>query len=103
MQRRFWVIGVLIVALCFPTHTAATMVMSISVEELAARAEKVFVGTCTNVSHRVNGHGIPVTEVTFAVSEVVKGEIGTTVTFQQIDTQAQQRPLKAASKDILQE
>jgi len=103
MQRKLWGTGIFMVALCFPTHAAATMVMSITVEELAARAEKVFVGTCTNVSHRVNGLGIPVTEVTFAVSEVVKGEVGSTVTFQQIDTQAQQGPLKAASKDILQE
>ena len=72
------------------TRTEAVMVMPFNVEELAKRAEKVFVGTCTKVSHRVNEQGVPVVEVTFAVAEAVKGEVGTTVTFQQIDPHRQQ-------------
>jgi len=103
MQRKLWAIAILPIALIFSVRTEAIMVMSFTVEELMARAEKVFIGTCTNVSHRVNDQGIPVTEVTFAVSEAVKGEVGTTVTFQQLDTQAQQRPLRSASQDLLQE
>ena len=68
------------------------MVMPFNVEELARRAEKVFVGTCTKVSHKVNDRGIPVVEVTFAVAETIKGEAGSTVTFQQFDAQPQPHP-----------
>jgi hypothetical protein len=35
----------------------------------------------------VNDRGIPVVEVTFVVTETIKGEVGSTVTFQQFDAQ----------------
>jgi len=64
----------------------AAMVLPVNVEELASRADKIFVGTCTNVETKVNAHGIPVVEVTYAVNESLKGEVGETVTFQQLDS-----------------
>ncbi len=103
MQRKLWAVAILTVALIFSARTEAIMVMSFTVEELTARAEKVFVGTCTNVSHRVNEQGIPVIEVTFAVTETVKGEVSTTVTFQQLDAQAQSSPQPAAANDLIRE
>ncbi len=85
MQRKFWAIATFIVGLVLAIRVEAVMVMPFNIEELAKRADKVFVGTCTKVSHSVNAQGVPVVEVTFAVTEAVKGEVGTTVTFQQID------------------
>lgn len=90
MQRKVCAIATFIVSLVLAIRVEAVMVMPFNIEELAKRADKVFVGTCTKVSHSVNAQGVPVVEVTFAVSEAVKGEVGTTVTFQQIDPHRQQ-------------
>jgi hypothetical protein len=87
MKRKVWVIIALLVIIGFSSRAEAVMVIPFNVEELARRAEKVFVGTCTNVSHKVNDRGIPVVEVTFAVAEAIKGDVGSTVTFQQFDAQ----------------
>lgn len=85
MKRRAWAIAVLITGLLFTARGEATMVLPLSMEEMAQRAEKIFVGTCTKVERSVNPQGIPVIQVTFAVSETLKGEVGKTVTFQQLD------------------
>ena len=104
MQRKFWAACILAtILLFFSTRIEAITVMSFSVEELAARAEKVFVGTCTNVSHKVNDRGIPVVEVTFAVAETIKGEVGSTVTFQQFDAQTQPPPQPTTADDRIRE
>jgi hypothetical protein len=104
MQRKFWAACTLATILFFfSTRIEAITVMSFSVEELAARAEKVFVGTCTNVSHKVNDRGVPVVEVTFAVAETIKGEVGSTVTFQQFDAQTRLLPPSAAANDRIRE
>ena len=87
MKRKAWVIIALLVTIEFSSRAEAVMVVPFNLEELARRAEKVFVGTCTKVSHKVNDRGIPVVEVTFAVAETIKGETGSTVTFQQFDAQ----------------
>jgi hypothetical protein len=89
MKRKAWVTIALLVIIGFSPRAEAVMVMPFNVEELARRAEKVFVGTCTNVSHKVNESGISVVEVTFVVTETIKGEVGSTVTFQQLDAQTQ--------------
>ena len=104
MQRKFWAACTLATILFFfSTRIEAITVMSFSVEELAARAEKVFVGTCTNVSHKVNDRGVPVVEVTFAVAETIKGEVGSTVTFQQFEAQTRLSPPSAAANDRIRE
>lgn len=102
MQKRLSIIGLVAAALSFSIPANAIMVMSFDVKDLTTRAEKIFVGTCTDVSHKVNGQGIPVLEVTFMVSETVKGNVGTTITFQQLDTQAK-RPSFSKSQDRIQE
>jgi len=95
MQRNLLLLGSFIFTLLLVTHADAVMVTPFNVEELTKRADKVFVGTCTKVSHGVTVQGLPMVEVTFAVTEAVKGDVGTTVTFQQIDPQGQ-RPTVAA-------
>jgi hypothetical protein len=68
------------------------MVVPFSVEDMTKRANKIFVGTCIRVERTVNTQGIPVLDVTFAVTEALKGKVGKTVTFQQIDPTLQ-RPI----------
>ena len=46
MKRKLWVIYSAISYNSFSSRTEAIMVMPFNMEELAKRAEKVFVGTC---------------------------------------------------------
>src|ERR1051326_3496843 len=78
-------IGMLLAGLMLTTMAEGAMVLSFNVEQMAQRAEKIFVGTCTNVEHTVNAQGTPVVEVSFAISESLKGEVGDSITFRQID------------------
>jgi hypothetical protein len=103
MKRKAGVIIALLVTMGFSSRAEAIMVMPFNLEELARRAEKVFVGTCTNVSHKVNDRGIPVVEVTFTVAETIKGEVGSTVTFQQFDAQTQPPPQPTTANDRIRE
>jgi hypothetical protein len=99
MQRKFWAIATFIVGLVLAIRAEAVMVMPFNIEELAKRADKVFVGTCTKVSQSVNAQNIPVIEVTFTVTEAVKGKVGETVTFQQVDPQGQRSPTPRPTAD----
>ena len=103
MKRKAWVIIALLVTIEFSSRAEAVMVVPFNLEELARRAEKVFVGTCTNVSHKVNDRGIPVVEVTFVVTETIKGEVGSTVTFQQFDAQTQLPSSPTTANDRIRE
>jgi len=103
MKRKTWTTIALLVIIGFSPRAEAVMVMPFNVEELARRAEKVFVGTCTNVSHKVNDRGIPVVEVTFVVTETIKGEVGSTVTFQQFDAQTRLPPPPTTANDRIRE
>ena len=86
MMRRIWTLTVFIAGMLSVMTAEAVMVLPVNVEELVSRADKIFVGTCTNVESKVNAHGIPVVEVTYAVKESLKGEVGETITFQQLDS-----------------
>jgi len=90
MNRSAWVIGPLVAGVVLTASAEAAMVMPLNVEEMTQRAEKIFVGTCTRAERTVNAQGIPVLDITFAVTEAIKGEVGKTVTFRQIDPMPQQ-------------
>jgi hypothetical protein len=63
----------------------ATSLIPLTLEEMAQRAEKIFAGVCIAAEQSIDAHGLPVTTVTFAVSEGIKGEVGETVTIRQFD------------------
>src|SRR5262249_23646894 len=91
MNKRAWAMGVLITGLMCTMSTEAAMVLPFNVEEITGRAEKIFVGTCTQVEHTVNEQGFPIVTVTFSVTEVLKGTVGDTITFRQLDPTHQQQ------------
>jgi hypothetical protein len=97
MNKSMWAIGVAMAVIGIAARTEAAMVMPLSVEDLTKRAEKIFVGTCTKVEHITNTQGIPVLEVTFAVTESLKGTSGKTIAFQQLDPAAVQKQSQVAS------
>ncbi len=84
MSRLAWVIGILAACLALTINAQATMIMPFSVEEMAQQADKIFVGTCLEVRRSLHAHRIPMLTVSFAVTEVLKGDIAKTLTFQQI-------------------
>jgi hypothetical protein len=97
MMRRIWTLTIFIAGMLSTMTAEAVMVLPVNVEELASRAEKIFVGTCTNVENKVNASGIPVLEVTYSVQEGIKGEVGATVTFQQLDSTRGEPASRASS------
>ena len=99
MQRKLWHLAFLVVGVLLAGQSEAFMVTPLNIEDLTKRADKVFVGTCQTVSRSVNAHGIPVIDVTFTVGAVIKGEVGTTITFQQIDPQAPRTPVASATQE----
>jgi hypothetical protein len=101
MRNTLWILGALIIGFVVGTRAHAAMVMPLYVEELTARAEKLFVGTCTKVEDGVNAQGLPFVEVTFTVAEGFKGPVAETVTFRQLDPTAQPTRALAPWKDGL--
>jgi hypothetical protein len=99
MQRKLWLFASFIFTLLRVTRADAVMVTPFNIEELTQRADKVFAGTCVKISRGVTAQNIPVVEVTFSVAEKIKGEIGETITFQQIDPQGQRLPAPAPAAD----
>ena len=74
------------------TAPRAMKVAALGIEEVVARADRIFVGTCVEArGERDPEHGIVVTRYTFSVSRPVKGQVGGTVTFQQYGGSAGKR------------
>lgn len=70
----------------------AVKVVAVGIEEMAARADRIFVGRCVEARGEVDAaHGVSVTRYTFSVSRSVKGQVGGTVTFRQYGGQVGKR------------
>lgn len=88
----------MIVALVFstqfintPNTSAHHAVLQFNLEEMVATSDRIFIGRCTDIKESVEmiAQGeLPVTSYTFAVSEKIKGSIGSTVTFKQLGHRA---------------
>ncbi len=85
MNRSGVVIGLLLAGVLRTATATAFTALPLSVAQMAQRADKIFVGTCTAVEEQVNEYGLSVLTVTFTVHEAVKGEVGQTVTFRQLN------------------
>ena len=63
----------------------ATMVRALTLQDLVARAERVVVGRCLDVHETTDPRtGLPITEVTLAVAETVKGPAESRLVFRQL-------------------
>lgn len=85
MNIRGWMIGLLLVGLFMAAKAEAASVLPLSVEQMTRGAEKIFVGTCIATEESVNEYGLSVLTVTFTVQEALKGDMGQTVTFRQLN------------------
>ena len=74
----------LFVALAAAFSAQATMVRSLFLDELIDGAAIAFQGTCTENRTQRDEKGIIVTYTTFAVSDVLKGVVGSSYTIKQI-------------------
>lgn len=89
MNMRNWISGVFL-ASCLSFNLLATQASAFSlapfsVQQMAQQADKIFVGTCISVEEHMNAYGLSVLTITFAVHEALKGNVGETVTFQQLN------------------
>ena len=62
----------------------ATMVRPLSLQEMADRAERIFLGQVREVREGEDEHGVPITFVTFTVSRSLKGQVPQQLTIKQL-------------------
>ena len=67
--------GSVLVALLLSIPLRATMVLPLTLDQIAARADKIFVGRCESVSIDLDENRIPVTYVTYEVLQGIKGDV----------------------------
>jgi hypothetical protein len=61
----------------------ASMVLPLTLQKMAVMANRVFEGECIGMEEDVDENSLPVTYVTFAVNQVFKGSLDSTVTIKQ--------------------
>ncbi|HSA59693.1 MAG TPA: hypothetical protein VLJ37_08420 [bacterium] len=77
MLRRALFIFFFFVVMTAPfSRGGATTVLPLSLERLAAQAERIFVGRCQGVSTELDERGVPATYARFQVEEGLKGVAG---------------------------
>ena len=77
----------------WPGAANATMVRALTLPDLVARAERVVVGRCLDLHETADPRtGLPVTEVTFAVGETLKGPAEARLVFRQLGDRAHPGP-----------
>ena len=92
LKDRLFGIAVASFFLAAATDVHALKVVAVGVEEMAGRADRIFVGTCVEARSEADpAHGIVTTRYTFSVSRAIKGAVGATVTFRQYGGKAGKR------------
>jgi len=69
------------------SQVGAMTVRALSLEELARRADRIFVGTCIEVRQVRGEFGQPITEITFRIIEPIKGVSADRVMIRQLGGQ----------------
>jgi hypothetical protein len=99
--RWVWMVGALALLLASATPQEAMKVVAVGIEEMVARADRIFVGRCVEARSEVDAaHGVVATRYTFSVSRSVKGQVGGTVTFRQYGGQAGKRRTAVAGVPV---
>ncbi len=63
--------------------SATTFNREVNLVDLVSQSELILRGTVKNVTDGIDERGVPYTEVTFTVSEAIRGNVGTEYTFRQ--------------------
>ena len=87
MRRRALVLLAALAALA-PVAAAATTVLPLDLAALTTTADRIFVGRVLDVRAGEDGHGLPATWTRFAVTDALKGALGSEVRLKQfgVDT-----------------
>lgn len=86
MYTRVLLSIVLLIGVVFTAVTTEAFTLApFNVQQMTRQAEKVFAGTCIAVEESRNEYGLSVLTVTFAVHDALKGNLGETVTFRQLN------------------
>ena len=85
VARQFWIVVFTSVFFWNILPAQATRIQLVNLEQMARKAERIFVGVCSAVEDgTLPGTDIPVTSYTFSVTEPIKGEVGDTLTIRQL-------------------
>ena len=86
MYARVLLSIVLLTGVVFTAVTTEAFTLApFNVQQMTRQADKVFAGTCVSVEESMNEYGLSVLTVTFTVHDVLKGNLGETVTFRQLN------------------
>jgi hypothetical protein len=77
------VVALLGLALTATLASATTFQREANIVDLLQQSELILRGTVSNVTDGIDSRGVPYTEVTLAVSDVIKGSVGKEYTFRQ--------------------
>jgi hypothetical protein len=87
-----------------PAGARATMVRALTLAELVGHAERVVVGRCLDAHETTDPRtGLPITEVTLAVTETLKGPAESRLVFRQLGDRRRPGPAPsfAVGEDVL--
>jgi hypothetical protein len=84
----------------FTVPLEASQVRPVNLEELTARADRIFAGRCTETKLVPNDKLGAVTRVTFEVERVIKGDLGSTLTIEVVGAEAGRMAPGLAALDV---
>ncbi|QQR80041.1 MAG: hypothetical protein IPJ69_11975 [Deltaproteobacteria bacterium] len=85
---------ILFCALLFSTQAHSFMMLQLNLQQLTDLSEKIFVGQCVSIHPQTDANGRHILEVTYQVSEMLKGSPETQVTFYQMSPDYAQEALE---------
>ncbi len=74
----------LALSMIFSAPAQAFMMLQLNIEQLTALAGKIFVGRCLSVSPQTDAEGRKILEITYQVTDTLKGDPESRVTFYQM-------------------
>ena len=104
MKRPIAFLAALGLVVLAPAGARATIVRALTLQDLVGRAERVVVGRCLDVHETTDPRtGLPITEVTLAVAETLKGPAASRLVFRQLGDRGRPGPAPsfAVGEDLL--
>ncbi len=99
MKRKF-VFFLFWVSLVVPTLASAFLMLQLTLPQMTALSEKVFIGKCLSIKKSQDRDGQPIQWVTFAVEEMLKGEPADQITFKQLGNSSSQDNVILAGEHV---
>lgn len=100
MTRKLVVLSLLCIGLILPALASAFLMLQLTLPQMTALSEKVFIGKCFSIRKSQDRDGQPIQWVTFAVEEMLKGEPADQITFKQLGDSSSQDNVIIAGEHV---